>query len=424
MRIAIASSGLGHVARGIETWARDSAEVLSARVVEKAGVPRSDSLNVTLFCGAPLAVAPRCRVEVLPVWKRTGTLARTLARISPGFTWRWCLKNPYGWEQWSFWQRLGPRLRDGRYDILHVQDPMLAYWCRRCREAGQLETREILAHGTEESAVFLSGFPFVQHLAPWHAEAIRATLPPGADTHWTTMPNFIDTTVFRPAADETEKRECRKTLGIPADAFVVGSVAAVKQHHKRVDYLIREFHRLVQSPAQGTAPARAFPGKPFLLVAGSRTPQTDEVLALAERLIPGQFRILTDWPRERMPELYRAMDVFALASLFEMMPIAVLEAIASGVPVLANRHAVLQWMIGIDRPDEQTGGGLCLDMRTERQLAETLMTLTPAWIAQHGRHARAQAERVFAKDVVIAQYLAYYDKVRVASAPARGVFTA
>lgn len=29
MRVAVASSGLGHVARGIETWAKDTAEALT-----------------------------------------------------------------------------------------------------------------------------------------------------------------------------------------------------------------------------------------------------------------------------------------------------------------------------------------------------------------------------------------------------------
>jgi len=32
MRIAVASSGLGHVARGIETWAQDTASALASRI--------------------------------------------------------------------------------------------------------------------------------------------------------------------------------------------------------------------------------------------------------------------------------------------------------------------------------------------------------------------------------------------------------
>ena len=82
MKVAIACSGLGHVARGIETWARDSAAAL-----HESGV------DVTLFAGAPLDVP--CRV--LPCLRRGQLAARWLARLFPPPTWRWGLKSPYGW---------------------------------------------------------------------------------------------------------------------------------------------------------------------------------------------------------------------------------------------------------------------------------------------------------------------------------------
>lgn len=191
---------------------------------------------------------------------------------------------------------------------------------------------------------------------------------------WTALPNFVDCTVFRPAADDAEKHRLRESLGIPPEAFVVGCVAAVKRHHKRVDYLIRETARLssqseeascegakarseeIIPSAGGGMPLLTFAASrlrvrhssPYLLVAGARTGDTDELMAMAESLMPGRCRILTDCTRERMPELYRCMDVFVLTSLFEMMPIALLEALASGLPCLVNRHPVLEWMIGED----------------------------------------------------------------------------
>jgi hypothetical protein len=93
-------------------------------------------------------------------------------------------------------------------------------------------------------------------------------------------------------------------------------------------------------------------GAPFLLIAGARTDETAELLALAESLIPGRYKILTDCPRDQMPDLYRAMDVFVLPSLFEMMPIALLEALASGLPCVVNHHPVLEWMIGAEGADQ------------------------------------------------------------------------
>jgi hypothetical protein len=52
---------------------------------------------------------------------------------------------------------------------------MVADWCRRFRRLGLVRTKEILAHGTEETAEFLAKFDYVQHLAPWHlSEALKA----------------------------------------------------------------------------------------------------------------------------------------------------------------------------------------------------------------------------------------------------------
>ena len=184
MKIAVASSGLGHVARGIETWARDTAVALSQFSIE-GGVFREDDpghvsqpadgpVKVTLFCAAPLpglaSEAQHLDVRVLPCLKRGDWLTRLLVRAAPGFTWRWGWKSGYDMEQRSFWRHLWPVLRDEQFDILHVQDPLLADLCRRYRACGKLKTKEILAHGTEESAQFLARFPYVQHLAPWHLE--------------------------------------------------------------------------------------------------------------------------------------------------------------------------------------------------------------------------------------------------------------
>jgi len=452
VRIAIASSGLGHVARGIETWALDTAMALAGR-----------GADVTLFAGesGQWRVASGdgegesrgLRVVTLPGLKRTERRAAFWAKAVPGWTWRWGLKDTYGLEQFCFWRRLEPQLREGRFDILHVQDPMLAYWCRRARVKGRVRAKEILAHGTEESLDFLGQFEYVQHLAPWHLQNAERRLPnaalggegnaeetnrgerreqvedsrggepsveesdngEGISYHspfgirpsafhrfWTAIPNFVDTEVFRPAESGDEKRECRRELGIPEDAFVVGTAAAVKKDHKRIDYLIREFAAF--SP---TAPDTRHPTPICLLIAGSRQQDTDELVAAARDLAGDRARILLDLPRERMPGFYRALDVFVLTSLFEMMPIAVLEAMASGVPVVANDHPVLRWMIGVDHAP----GGQTVDMAADGVLAECLGGIRSGWCERCGTSARRRATSMFARDVVVDAYEEYYRRV-------------
>ena len=495
MKIAIASSGLGHIVRGIETWAKDTAIALARRGVD-----------VTLFAGAHLSDPGTCEpgnprnqqptTIVIPCLRRGDAAAKRLSRMAPGFAWRWALTSEYGWEQVSFWWHLWPILREEGFDILHVQDPMLAYWCRKFRALGLVGTREILAHGTEESPEFLARFAFVQHLVPWHMEQTMLALnvkkgsagvvrdekgenvqhstlnaqrssgesnaldiaPSTLYSSWRVIPNFVDTECFCPRADK--RREIRTKLGVPENAFVIGTVAAVKKHHKRIDYLIREFAAFASQrsevrtqksedgkrtqistedrsearhPASDSTPTPRYSDTPILLIAGARTDESDELIQLANELVPGRVKTLLDLPHNEMPDVYGAMDVFVIASLFEMMSIAIAEAMASGLPVLFHSHPVLEWVVGKDyksetgnlsvrcgsvcggKPEDASGnvsetgtlgevsGGACVDMSKDGNLALALQNITPAWIEEKGRLARERALKMFSGGVVIEQ---------------------
>lgn len=420
MKVAIASSGLGHVARGIETWALDTAAAL-----DKSGI------DVTLFTAGDLPAA--LPAVVLPCLRRFDVRTVKFVRRTPGWAWRWGLKSAYGWEEFTFWLHLWPKLRKGRFDILHVQDSWLAYWCRKFRRLGLLKTKEILAHATEEPPEWLAQFEYVQHLAPWHREqalealargcrasgvecsgnaadpcgAVNQDAASGAKPYWTAIPNFVDTDVFRPVKNAEERATCRRSLKVPEDAFVIGVAATVKKPHKRVDYLIREFAQLLRLGTEDrdridNHQPLAINHSPFLVVAGAKTPQSDELVLLAEELAPGRVKFLFDLAREQMPDFYRALDVFVLTSLFEMMPIAVLEALASGLPVMANKHPVLEWM---------TGGETCVDMGTEGALAHGLETITPTWPQTHGDRNRLRAVETYSKEKVLEQCVDYYRTV-------------
>src|SRR5262249_46649471 len=158
---AIAASGLGHIARGVEAWAADLGRALASR-----------GQDVTLFKGGGRAEDSYERV--IPCWqqseRRTKRLLEWLPSRGAG---RLGLGTRHQVEQTTFAMGLIRRLRRDRTDILHVQDPLVARLVQRARRVGLVRTATILAHGTEESLEFLNRIHFLQHLAPWHLEQAR-----------------------------------------------------------------------------------------------------------------------------------------------------------------------------------------------------------------------------------------------------------
>jgi glycosyltransferase involved in cell wall biosynthesis len=296
----------------------------------------------------------------------------------------------YGIEQITFTMNLVRLLRRERIDILHVQDPKIAVLAQKAMRMGLIRARVILAHGTEESPEFLNRIQYLQHLAPWHLEQMRAA---GAwKPTWTAIPNFIDTNRFKPG----RWNSLRVELGIPENGLIVLTAAAIKRGHKRIDYLIGEFATLRKN----------LPDLPvWLVVAGGWEIETDELIAEGTRLLGDRVRFLVRFPRERMPDLYRTADVFVLCSLFEMMPIALIEACASGLPCVVNQHPILEWMTG--------PGGVRLEMSQPGELAIALGKLLKdsEHQTQIGRVARNHCVANFSCDAVVDQILGYYRQV-------------
>ncbi len=83
-------------------------------------------------------------------------------------------------------------------------------------------------------------------------------------------------------------------------------------------------------------------------------------------------------PRSNVPAILRASAVFAMPSRFEAQSIGFLEALASGIPVVANRIPSFRFASGfdgvslVDTTDPEAFGGALLDAlkqpRSERQL--------------------------------------------------------
>jgi glycosyltransferase involved in cell wall biosynthesis len=139
----------------------------------------------------------------------------------------------------------------------------------------------------------------------------------GRQEQYVVVPLGFDLSVFE-QIDERARLDAREALRIPADASVistVGRLTAIKQHALFLDAarLIRE-----------ARPATVF------LIAGDGELRKDLESRTRALGLDSHVRFL-GWRRD-LATIYAATDVFALTSRNEGTPVALIEAMASGVP--------------------------------------------------------------------------------------------
>lgn len=142
------------------------------------------------------------------------------------------------------------------------------------------------------------------------------------------VPNGIESARFR--FDPGARRAVRAHLGVPQTAMVVGGVGRLVPG-KGFDVLLRAFAALPGVPG---APPHADGPAPRLLLAGAG-PELAALRRLAAGLGVADRVVLTgECGASEIPGLLSAMDVFVSCSAEETFGLAVLEALAAGLPVL------------------------------------------------------------------------------------------
>lgn len=219
--------------------------------------------------------------------------------------------------------------------------------------------------------------------------------------------NGVDTDRFRPASGVPEA-----IAGCPFSApghWLVGTVGRM-QGVKNQTLLARAFVRALELQPDARQKARlVFVGDGPLRPASLAILQAAGVDDLA--WLPGE--------RRDVPEVMRGLHAFVLPSLAEGVSNTILEAMASGLPVLAtdvggNAELVQAGLTGELVPSEDVDS-----------LAAAMLRLfaEPARAAAMSREARVQAERRFSLDAMVESYAALYDREigmrRKQSAPMR-----
>jgi glycosyltransferase involved in cell wall biosynthesis len=149
------------------------------------------------------------------------------------------------------------------------------------------------------------------------------------------IPNGVDCEHFKIAPTRKDK------FGLPEDRLVVLMVSALDPT-KRVSTGIEAVSRVPNA---------------YLIVAGDG-PLRKEIDEQAARILPGRFTRSLIAP-EDMPALYQSADVFLHLSKVESFGNVFLEAMSSGLPIVAHDTPRTRWIVGdeeyllrADDPDE------------------------------------------------------------------------
>ncbi|MFH1131971.1 MAG: glycosyltransferase [Pseudomonadota bacterium] len=211
-----------------------------------------------------------------------------------------------------------------RVDIVHVHNPLALIYgapagrlarasvvCTKHGEAKDKMRRLLLRRA---AATFCSAVVCVSKKTARAAQE-RGEIP-SKKVH--VIPNGID--ISRYFADERIRREVRAELGIPSNAWVVGTVGRLEPV-KNQEFLLRSAAPLLNEQRR--------------LVLVGDGPDRAALESLAEQLPNGQFVQFVGM-RQDVPRILNAFDLFALSSRTEGLPLVLLEAMATGLPIVAT----------------------------------------------------------------------------------------
>ena len=360
VRILFALAGLHRVDRGAEV-----AFISVARKLVQLGN------HVTLIGSGPPRPEEAYRYIQVPA------VSRTRFEHWPSVP---TLRNDTSWEEATFAAGLLAKYRPADFDIAVTCAFPWTHWALQRPTASRRPRRVFVTQNGDWPA-----FSNEAEFRYFTCDGLVCTNPDylehNADRYRCALiPNGVDLDRFRPGPSE------RLRLGLPSGPIVLMVSALIPS----------------KNVAEGIEAIARVPDV-SLVVAGDG-PIRDEIQGLAAELLPGRFLQIT-LPASDMPALYRSADAFMHLSVDESFGNVFVEALATGLPIIAYDIPRTRWIIA----DE----GCFAAGRTTEQLSAAVVNAV-----RRGRrvttHERA---REFGWDRIGRQYAEFFEMLLSPRAP-------
>ncbi len=214
--------------------------------------------------------------------------------------------------------------------------------------------------------------------------------------------NGVDTRRFAPHPEV--RARVREQLGLSAGSFVVGTVGRlvpIKDHPT----LLKAAEALIRGGANVSV---------LLVGAGSERARLEQLVENSPNL---RGHVVLAGAAENVPDLLNAMDVFVLPSLCEGMSNTLLEAMASGLPVMATRVGGNPELVQEDQSGWLFAPGDVSNLAAGLLRLADSRNLRCAW----GTAARLRAVTQFGLDQMLERYRnLYVELARGRGIPAQG----
>jgi glycosyltransferase involved in cell wall biosynthesis/GNAT superfamily N-acetyltransferase len=223
--------------------------------------------------------------------------------------------------------RLRSLIREGEWDVVHMHSPLPGSVARLAVRSMGADRPKLVCTEHNAWGTFSAPTRAVNRFTSRWDDAVfavsdeaRMSMRGSAAAKAVTLTHGIDVAHTRGLAGQ--RVAVRSELGIGADELVIGTVANFRLQKDYPNFL-----RAAQLLSDRDMAAR------FVIV--GQGPLEQETRALARELQLGHKVIFTG-SRPDAVRVMSAFDVFALASSWEGLPVALMEALAHGLPVVAT----------------------------------------------------------------------------------------